>query len=125
MMQFLLVGAGGAAGSVMRFLIGRALADPSSMFPLATLVVNTTGCLCIGVAAALAERGPAAMSAESWALVVTGFLGGLTTFSAFGHETILLARANQALAAASVALQLGLGLSAVLVGRAAVRLVAW
>lgn len=50
--------------------------------------------------------------------------GGFTTFSAFGHETIVLARANQALAAANVALQLGLGLGAVLGGRAAVRLAA-
>jgi CrcB protein len=55
---------------------------------------------------------------------VTGFLGGFTTFSAFGHETIALWRTNQALAAANVALQLGFGLAAVLAGRALVRLVA-
>jgi CrcB protein len=124
MMPLVLVGIGGATGSVARFLIGRALADPTSVFPLATLVVNVAGCLCIGAVAAWAERSQAGMSAEAWALVVTGFLGGFTTFSAFGYETIALWRTNPALSAANVALQLGFGLAAVLAGRAMVRLVA-
>ncbi len=79
MLAFLLVGFGGALGSMARYGVGLAL--PSSGFPYATLAVNVIGCFCIGMAMPAAAR-VEALSPELRLLVVVGFLGGFTTFSA-------------------------------------------
>ena len=94
-----------------------------SLFPWGTLAVNLLGCLCIGVVAQLAEaRG--AFTAEVRLLLLTGLLGGFTTFSAFGNETLNLLRdAERALAAANVLAQVILGLACVHLGRVAAHLV--
>lgn len=88
MTSLLLVGAGGFAGSVCRWLVSRAaLAWPhQGKFPLATFAVNIAGCLLIGLAAAALERCKLSDSPLKL-LVIPGFLGGFTTFSAFGLET--------------------------------------
>ena len=115
MIAFLLVGVGGALGSMARYGMGLAL--PSSGFPYATLTVNVIGCFCIGLALPAASR-VEALSPELRLLVVVGFLGGFTTFSAFGHETVSLLRSGGGLALVNVAANVALGLAAVGLGRA-------
>lgn len=103
----LLVAAGGALGSVLRYLVSLgslALLGPG--FPWGTLAVNVVGSALIGAAAAAGLEGPARL------LVVTGILGGFTTFSAFSLETGVLFERSPALAALYVAASVGLGLCA-------------
>jgi len=111
---FLLVGLGGAVGSMARYGMGMAL--PSAGFPYATLVVNVIGCFCIGLAMPTVDR-VEALPPEFRLLVVVGFLGGFTTFSAFGNETLSLLRSGGGLALVNVAANVLLGLGAVVLGR--------
>jgi len=117
--KLLLVGSGGFLGSVLRYLASGAVqsAARSASFPWGTLAVNATGCLAIGFLSHLAEeRG--VLGEEQRLLLVTGFLGGYTTFSAYGNETFLLLREGEtALAAANALGQVALGLAAVWAGR--------
>ena len=109
---FAAVGAGGAAGAVSRFAVSLAAAAwvPRAAW-LGTLAANWAGCLLIGVvlhAAASEDRvGPLFR-----AVAVTGFLGGLTTFSTFGAEAVSLGRGDGGgpLAALHVGLNVGGGL---------------
>jgi CrcB protein len=120
--RVLLVGLGGAVGSILRYLIGLAVVSAwPSPLPLGTLIVNVAGCAAIGVASAMAQRSPPLISAEGWALLVTGLLGGFTTFSAFGLETAGSIDVDKRLACANVALHLVLGIGAVFAGRALAR----
>ena len=84
----LLVALGGAIGSVLRFGAGLAAARLiGTGLPWGTLAVNVAGSFLIGVAfVLLAERG----QARAAAFVMTGLLGGFTTFSAFSLETLAL-----------------------------------
>ena len=114
----LLVGSGGFVGSVLRYLAGLLVQHLSggSAFPYGTLAVNVLGCLLIGFLNGLTE-GRQVFSPETRGLIFIGLLGGFTTFSSFGYETIALARDGQVVGAFSnVALQLALGLGAVWVG---------
>jgi CrcB protein len=115
----LLVGIGGFVGSVLRYLLSGLVQQWTGRddFPVGTLAVNVLGCLVIGLMSQLAEaRG--AFSPETRALVIIGVLGGFTTFSSFGNETLNLWRDGQgSLALANVAAQLVLGLGAVGLGR--------
>lgn len=81
----LLVALGGAAGSLLRFAVGRLLVFTA--LPWGTFAVNVAGGLAVGVAAgALSLRG-----GEGWRLfLIVGLLGGFTTFSAFSLELALL-----------------------------------
>ncbi|MCM2399340.1 fluoride efflux transporter CrcB [Rhizobium sp. S95] len=90
MMQILLVAAGGAVGSVCRYLVGLgALRLLGSSFPWGTLTVNVVGCFGIGVLAELIVARFGA-SADLRLLLITGFLGGFTTFSAFALDAVSL-----------------------------------
>ncbi len=96
MKHALLVAAGGAAGSVLRWLVSGWVQHwaPRSGFPWGTFAVNVTGSFAIGLLLTLAlERG--ALSANARLLLVTGVLGGYTTFSAFSWETLQMARGGQ------------------------------
>ena len=120
--DLLLVGTGGAAGAIARHAMAGALmaASGQDRFPVGTLAVNVLGCALIGVFAALAEALPG-LNGPARLLLVTGVLGGYTTFSAFGLETMLLLRRGDAmLAAAYVAASVLLGLAAVWLGMKAV-----
>lgn len=88
------VAAGGAAGTVLRAAIERALPPGASGFPWATLLVNIAGSSVIGlvIVVALERAGP---SRYLRPLVGTGFCGGLTTFSTFAVETDRLIRAGR------------------------------
>jgi CrcB protein len=92
--EITLVALGGACGATLRFLVGR-LTDiflASAKFPFATLSINILGCFVIGMVAEISARGD--LSSGTRLLIVTGILGGFTTFSAFGLETITLLRAG-------------------------------
>jgi CrcB protein len=85
--RYLLVLAGAAAGGLARYVISAAIMQRvPGRFPLGTLVVNVTGCFLIGVLMSLfTERG--APHPNLRLLLVTGVLGGYTTFSAFAWES--------------------------------------
>ncbi len=95
----LLVAFGGAVGSVGRWSVGL-LANRiwGDAFPWGTMIVNIIGSFVIGVAVEIISR--AAVSSAEWrALVVTGVLGGFTTFSSFSLDTIQLIDKGESLAA--------------------------
>ena len=120
MTNILLVGFGGFIGSVLRYLIGGVIQNSMKRldFPYGTLVVNLLGCLVIGMLAQYGEsRG--AFSNESRAFIFIGILGGFTTFSSFGNETINLVRDSFVMnAILNIGTNVILGLLAVLLGRA-------
>lgn len=90
MTHILLVAAGGALGSVLRYLIGIwTLRSFGPSFPWGTLTVNITGSFLIGVFAEVIARKFGA-SAEMRVFLITGILGGYTTFSAFSLDAITL-----------------------------------
>ena len=124
MERVLLVGAGGALGSMMRYLLGGWVGRLKAgwTFPLETLLINVSGCLVIGFLAGLSEsRG--VFTGSTRAFLFIGVLGGYTTFSTFGYETFQLIRdAQWPAAATSVALQVGLGLGGVWAGHSLARL---
>lgn len=119
-----LVGIGGFAGSIARYLVGGLVqARAGASFPFGTLAVNALGCLLIGALAQLAEA-RAFLSPDARAFLVIGVLGGFTTFSAFGHETTsLLLDGERSLAAANCAAHLVLAVGAVWCGRVVAHLV--
>jgi CrcB protein len=89
MVDSALVAVGGAVGAVMRYWLSIAVARIAGVaFPVGTLIVNVLGCLAMGVLfAVIVERGQPA----AWrALLMSGLLGGFTTFSAFSIETVSL-----------------------------------
>lgn len=111
--------AGGAAlGALARWRVGLWLNAAWAGFPLGTLLVNAVGGLCIGLAMVWFLRFP---NETLRLLLVTGFLGGMTTFSAFSGESLALLQRGQwgwalghtlahvvgALACAAVGFQLG------------------
>ncbi len=112
----------GGAGALARVGIAHLL--PVRDLPWATLLVNVVGCLLIGVILELvSERG--AVLPPAWRLPLAGgFLGGFTTFSAFGLETFsLLEQGRGGLALGYVAASVVLGVVAVAVGVVATRAV--
>jgi CrcB protein len=94
--NLLLVGAGGFAGSVLRYLVALAVPFAAGGFPWATFGVNLFGSFLIGFISELALS-TTLVSPESRLLLTTGFCGGFTTFSTAMYETMGLAREGQAL----------------------------
>jgi len=122
MKAILLVALGGAVGSVARYkLSGLVLHHAVDWrFPAGTFAVNVIGCLVAGVLAGLAEKHDM-LSADARLLLFTGLLGGFTTFSAFGLETMhLMKRGDLGVAAANVVLSVLAGLVALWLGMAAI-----
>lgn len=115
----LLVASGGAAGSVLRHLVGVATQGVSGAFPWGTLGVNVAGSFLLGALLGALPPGHAGRL-----LFGTGFCGGFTTFSTFSTEAVALAgrgataRAG-AYAAASVALSVVAAAAGAAAGRAA------
>ena len=91
----ILVGAGGAAGSILRFLtsalVTRFFDKP---FPLPTFIVNMAGCFAMGLLFGIIER-HIPIGNDLKQLLLVGFCGGYTTFSAFAFENISLLQTNQ------------------------------
>ncbi|MDO9480893.1 MAG: fluoride efflux transporter CrcB [Hydrogenophaga sp.] len=110
------VAIGGASGSLARYALGLCARTAVPGFPLATLIVNGVGGVCIGLIFALTAARP---DTPEWLRtgLITGVLGGFTTFSAFSLETLLLWREGQgALAFANIALNLLLSLGGCALG---------
>jgi CrcB protein len=124
--NILIVGIGGFIGSALRFLVSGWVQQSSKSldFPYGTLTVNLIGCFVIGFLGQLAEaRG--ILASETRLLVFIGLLGGFTTFSSFGNDTLNLARSGQtSLALVNVAATLVCGLLLVWLGRT-VAYLAW
>src|SRR5688500_9169554 len=95
MMKLLLIAIGGAVGSVARFGTQMAFDRQTlrSEFPIGTLFANLLGCLLIGyISGLLADK---LLREEMRYLLVVGFLGGYTTFSAYGWETFAKMQTGQ------------------------------
>lgn len=114
MQMILLVAAGGALGSVLRYLFVKMANDnfgPS--FPYGTLGVNILGGLVAGVLYVLLSERYAASAPEWRALLMIGVLGGFTTFSAFSVDTLkLLEQSGPLIASANVLSNVALSLAA-------------
>jgi CrcB protein len=119
MMRFLLVGFGGAIGSMARYGVGLAATRlaPGAAWPLGTLTVNVVGGLLMGLLVGwLAQRGGLGQE-NVRVLAGVGILGGFTTFSAFSLETALMIERRQfGLAAAYVAMSVVVAIAALMVG---------
>ena len=118
MAKLLLIGAGGFIGAVLRYVVsGSAQTLSQSLaFPYGTLAVNILRCFGIGVLSELLDT-RALFDTDTRAFLVVGILGGFTTFSAFGIETMNLIREGEAaLAVMNVGAQVFLGLGAVWFG---------
>ena len=117
------VALGGAVGAVARYLTGIGLirAIGHTPFPVAIIAVNVIGSLLMGVFVVVAaHRGLTHLSP----LVMTGLLGGFTTFSAFSLETVtLFERGQTGWAMAYVGLSVGLSLAGLGLGLALARAV--
>jgi CrcB protein len=118
MKSAMLVALGGAFGSVARYKLSGWLLHQALdwKFPIGTFIVNVTGCLLAGILAGLAEKHEL-LSADTRLLLLTGLLGGFTTFSAFGLETVfLMKRGDLGVAALNVVLSVAAGLLALWIG---------
>ena len=89
MKSFLLVFFGGGLGSGLRYLVSIAMNQYSKVLPFGTFTVNILGCLLIGLILGYAQKDNTLTSNQTL-LLVTGFCGGFTTFSAFANENFEL-----------------------------------
>jgi len=117
-MHWVAVGVGGALGSMARHganvATARWLGSPTAY---ATAFVNISGCLFIGLLAGLTAAGTLRLSEPARVFVFVGILGGFTTFSSFGLDTLTLVRSGATGAAlGNVAAQVVIGLGSVFFG---------
>ena len=119
MQKYLLIAAGGAAGSVLRYWVGSTISGRvGTRFPYGTLVINLTACIIIGFS--LTYMGKRADLSPAWRfLVPIGFIGAYSTFSTYEWETLSTMRSGAFLLAALYAVgSLALGLAATWSGAA-------
>jgi len=128
LMASLHVALGGGIGALLRYQLGRAMTvwmGPTmvSVFPWATLAVNTMGSLLMGVLAGwLARKGQDANQLRL--LLGVGLLGGFTTFSAFSLEMVMLIQRGQVtFALLYLILSVGLGITGLVFGLSLIRLI--
>jgi fluoride exporter len=118
LVNILIVGVGGFVGAIARYLISAGVQNlfSRSLFPFGTLAVNMLGCLIMGFLCAVALNW-GVLSPRAKLLLMTGFLGALTTFSTFSNETFDLIRDNEMLLALiNIGVQIVFGLFAVWFG---------
>lgn len=123
-LNVLAVAGGGAIGAVCRYLIGLAVGRIGSevafwgMFPLSTFLANAIGCFAIGLLSS-AFDGPLSGRSELRLFAITGIMGGFTTFSTFGLETVTLFQDGAwGMAALNAVLSFAVCIACVVVGRA-------
>ena len=112
------VGAGGFIGAICRYGLSTLVQRnfPASGMPYGTLVVNMLGCLLIGLAIGYAESRQV-FGDDFRRFVLIGILGGFTTYSTFGYETLaLLQNSDVVRAIANVVVHVVLGLILVWLG---------
>ena len=95
-MDFLLVGIGGALGSLVRFLLGRVISEKlKTTFPIATFFINISGAFLLGLISNIN------VGSNAYLLMADGFLGAYTTFSTFMYEGFSLFKENKIMNAVS------------------------
>lgn len=120
-MTILLIALGGAVGSVSRYAVGALVQRGShAAFPVGTLTVNVVGCVLVGMLAKAFMNSQ--LHPDLRAMLIVGFCGGFTTFSAFSLEVVGLAQGGEwARAAAYVGASLLLCLAGTAAGFALMR----
>ncbi len=116
--QLLLIGFGGFLGSIGRFVMAGAFNrfSPAFGFPVGTLTVNILGCFLIGLLHGLAET-RSLLGPDIRIFLFIGVLGGFTTYSTFGFESLALIKDGAILkASANIFLHVFVGLAAVWLG---------
>jgi CrcB protein len=118
MKTWLVIGLGGALGSMARHGVGIVVSRTmGTVVPHATAIVNVVGCFVIGALAGAVAGGFLHLGQTSRALIFVGVLGGFTTFSSLGLDTLTLVRGGAlSTAVVNVAIQFGAGISAVFLG---------
>ncbi len=120
--SILAISAGASAGAVLRWLLGMSLNAMFPAIPPGTLAANLIGGYLIGVAMAVFADHPG-LAPEWRLLIVTGFLGGLTTFSTFSAEVTTLIQQGRLLwASAAIGMHVAGSLALTLLGLASVKL---
>ena len=122
-MTWLMVAVGGAAGAVARYGVSAAVARAAGHpAPLPTAIVNIAGCAAAGLLLGAIAAGRLSLTEAQRALIFAGVLGGFTTFSGVGLDTLTLIQQGRiATAIANVSLQVALGLGALAVAYVMVR----
>lgn len=92
----MLVGVGGALGSVARYGLNQLIQqrNPSTAFPFGIFAINVAGSMLIGLVTGAMVSGRWPLSDQARAFVVVGILGGFTTFSSFSLDTLALMRSG-------------------------------
>lgn len=118
----LIAGAGGFIGTCGRFLVGKwASSIFHGTFPLGTFLVNIIGCFIFGTVVGLLERNNLMTSGEQ-VLLITGFCGGFTTFSAFAGDILVMGNKGEwTVGLLYLIASVLIGIALVWVGRALVR----
>ncbi len=118
MQQFLLVGAGGFVGSILRYLASTSVQRyvGEAWLPYGTLAVNIAGCFLIGLLGGLADSRHL-LSDHARLVLMVGLLGGFTTYSTFAYDSLALLRNGGIVAAtAYILLHVFVGIIAVWLG---------
>lgn len=117
MKHVLLVGLGGAIGSILRYMVSLYFTKQvTSVFPFGTFFVNIIGCFMVGLLIGFLGK-QSNIQPELKLLLIVGFCGGFTTFSTFSAETISLFQSGQiGLALLNVGLSVSIGLLAMWLG---------
>lgn len=121
--KLLLIGLGGAFGSIFRYLVSTGMYKIfGSNFPYGTFCVNAVGSFLIGLIFVLLLDNISGMADQLRALLIIGFLGGFTTFSSFSMETLVLIETGELMRGMlniilSITICIGLTWLGVLLGR--------
>jgi CrcB protein len=124
MYAVILVGIGGALGSIARYLSGIAVGRVwNSSFPLATMLINITGSLIMGLFIGFLARTTPGWQADARLFIAVGVLGGFTTLSSFSLDTVaLLERGEVGQAALYVVCSVAISIAALFVGLLVMRM---
>jgi CrcB protein len=117
------VGLGAAIGGILRYALSQLIVQRfGAGFPFATLFINVTGSVLIGVLFEAVHVRASGAPGLTWLFAAVGILGGYTTFSTFSFETVALLASNAALGIAYAGGSVLLGCAGAWAGMALIRL---